>query len=332
MADLLDVYQLVKHFPVRRGLLQRKREFVHAVDGISFSLGENETLGLVGESGCGKSTAGRAILRLIEPTSGQVWFAGENLLSLAADVQRRMRRQMQMIFQDPFGSLNPRLTVERIVEEPLTTHRVGNFRQRREHVAEALKTVGLAPEHMKRFPHEFSGGQRQRIMIARALILGPRLIIADEPVSALDVSVQAQILNLMVRLQDRFRFSYIVISHDLGVIRYVSHRVAVMYLGQIVELAPAAALYSHPRHPYTLALLSAVPVPNPQRRRHRIVLTGDVPSPLQPPAGCRFHPRCPERMPICDQQVPQTREVGRGHRVACHLVSEGALWSPRAPG
>jgi oligopeptide/dipeptide ABC transporter ATP-binding protein len=246
--------------------------------------------------------------------------------------ERRMRRQMQMIFQDPFGSLNPRLTVERIVEEPLATHKVGGSRERRERVAEILSTVGLLPEHMRRFPHEFSGGQRQRIMIARALVLQPELIIGDEPVSALDVSVQAQIINLMMRLQRRFRFSYIIISHDLSVIRYVSHRVAVMYLGQIVETAAADALYELPRHPYTLALLSAVPVADPRRKRQRIILSGDVPSPLNPPQGCRFHPRCPQRMSVCEREAPVMRRVAGDHLAACHLHRDGPEWQPSAPG
>jgi len=332
MPELLEVYNLVKHFPVRRGLLRSRREYVHAVDGISFSLGPKETLGLVGESGCGKSTAGRSILRLIPPTAGQVYFKGQDVLAMDAGQERRMRRQMQMIFQDPFGSLNPRLTVERIVEEPLVTHKAGGSGERRQRVAEILRTVGLLPEHMQRFPHEFSGGQRQRIMIARALVLQPDLIIGDEPVSALDVSVQAQIINLMVRLQRQFRFSYIIISHDLSVIRHVSHRVAVMYLGKIVEMSAAEALYESARHPYTLALLSAVPVADPRRKRKRIILSGDVPSPLNPPPGCRFHPRCPQRMSVCEREVPVMRRVADGHLAACHLHRDGPEWRPAAPG
>ncbi|HDR14922.1 MAG TPA: dipeptide ABC transporter ATP-binding protein [Desulfobacteraceae bacterium] len=323
MVELLNVKGLVKHFPVRRGFFGRQTAKVHAVDDVSFTLGENETLGLVGESGCGKSTAGFSILRLIEPTAGEVWFRGENILLLNPDRLRVLRRQMQIVFQDPFGSLNPRLTVERIIEEPLLNHEVLNGGQRRDRVAEALKMVGLLPEHMGRFPHEFSGGQRQRICIARALVLRPSLVVGDEPVSALDVSVRAQVLNLMVQLQRRLNLSYLFISHDLGVIRYVSHRVGVMYLGEIVELADAAAIYSNPMHPYTVALLSAVPVPDPRRIRKRIILGGDVPSPIDPPPGCRFNPRCPKAMPICSEQPPKLRTVNENHTVRCHLYGSG---------
>lgn len=319
MTDLLEVRDLVKHFPVRKGLFNRQKRVVHALNGISFTLGENETLGLVGESGCGKSTAGRTLLRLLAPTSGRVKFKGQDIFALSEPAMKAVRRQMQIIFQDPFGSLNPRLTVENIVAEPLLTHRIGDAAQRRQKVREALDMVGLLPEHMQRFPHEFSGGQRQRIMIARTLILRPSVIIADEPVSALDVSVQAQVINLLTRLQDQLGFSYIVISHDLGVVRYISHRVAVMYLGEIVELAPVQTLYSAPLHPYTRSLLSAVPVPNPRLKKKRIILEGDVPSPIDPPSGCKFHPRCPERMAICQKEAPAVRELPGGHRVACHL-------------
>ncbi len=329
---MLEVRRLVKYFPVRRGWLQRIHGAVHAVDDISFSLRPNETLGIVGESGCGKSTAGRTILRLIEPTSGEAFFEGRNIFAMSAQEMKELRRKMQIVFQDPYGSLNPRLTVARILEEPLLTHKVGNRKERRRMVEEVMERVGLLPEHMNRFPHEFSGGQRQRIMIARALILKPRLIIGDEPVSALDVSVQAQILNLLARLQRDEGFSLIIISHDLSVIRYICHRVAVMYLGKIVEMAPADRLYREPLHPYTQALLSAVPVPDPRRRKQRIVLTGDVPSPLHPPPGCRFHPRCPVRMDGCDREEPPMREVDDGRRVACHRIREGRLWDPSTLG
>ncbi|MBC7358182.1 MAG: dipeptide ABC transporter ATP-binding protein [Desulfacinum sp.] len=329
---MLEVRNLVKHFPVRRGWLQRVQGAVHAVDGVSFSLKTHETLGIVGESGCGKSTAGRTILRLIEPTSGEVFFRGRNIFRMEPRELKALRREMQIIFQDPYGSLNPRLTVSRILEEPLLTHKMGSRAERRRAVEEVLERVGLLPEHMHRFPHEFSGGQRQRIMIARALILKPSLIVGDEPVSALDVSVQAQILNLLGRLQREAGFSLIIISHDLGVIRYICHRVAVMYLGKIVELAPADQLYREPLHPYTQALLSAVPVPDPRRRRERIVLAGDVPSPLHPPSGCRFHPRCPQRLDVCPREEPPMRDMGDGRRVACHLHGEGRLWEPTRSG
>jgi len=331
MPDLLTVRNLVKHFPVRQGFMGRKAAVVHAVDDVSFSLGENETLGLVGESGCGKTTTGFSILRLIEPTSGEVWFKGENILALTPERMRKHRRHMQIVFQDPFGSLNPRLTVEQVIEEPLLNNENLSGAERRFRVEEILDMVGLLPEHMTRFPHEFSGGQRQRICVARALVLRPGLVVGDEPVSALDVSVRAQVLNLMVRLQRQLNLSYLFISHDLAVIRYVSHRVGVMYLGQIVELAPTKALYTRPLHPYTWALLSAVPVPNPHRVRKRIILEGDVPSPMNPPAGCRFHPRCTEVKPICREQSPMMRLVESNHAVRCHLYTGGEPWNPPPP-
>ena len=333
MADLIEVYKLSKHFPVRSGLFSRKKRFVYAMDNLSFTLGYRQTLGLVGESGCGKSTASRTILNLLTPTGGEVWFEGENIFNLTAKKRRRLRQGVQIVFQDPFGSLNPRLIVRRIVEEPLLTHKVGDTASRRRKVAQILAKVGLLPEHMNRFPHEFSGGQRQRIMLARALILKPKLIIADEPVSALDVSVQAQMLNLMVRLQKELDLSYIFISHDLGVIRHVSHKVAVMYLGEIVEMAPVDLIYEKPLHPYTRSLIASVPIPDPRmKNRNRIVLEGDVPSPRNPPPGCRFHTRCPESMPICSREKPPEREVSTGHLVACHLYSEGEIWVPPLPG
>jgi len=324
MPPLLEVRDLVKHFPVRQGFLGRQTARVHAVDGISLTLDEGEVLGLVGESGCGKSTAGRAILRLIEPTSGTVRFDGQDVLALSPQELRPLRRQMQIVFQDPFGSLNPRLTVGQIVEEPLRTHRWGRRSERRERVVEALRTVGLLPEHTDRFPHEFSGGQRQRIAIARALVLQPRLVVADEPVSALDVSVQAQVLNLLKRLQAELGVAYLFVSHDLGVVRHMSHRVAVMYLGRIVEEGPTPSLFEDPLHPYTRALLAAVPHPDPGRRGPRpAVLRGDVPSPLNPPAGCRFHPRCPERMDVCGRERPPCTEIRPSHVVECHLYASG---------
>jgi oligopeptide/dipeptide ABC transporter ATP-binding protein len=321
MPDLLTVRNLVKEFPLGKGFWGRQKSVVHAVDDVSFSIGENETLGLVGESGCGKSTTGFSILRLIEPTSGEVWFQNENLLAMDADQLRRRRRHMQIVFQDPFGALNPRQTVERIIEEPILNYENISAAERRDRVAGALEMVGLSPEHMSRFPHEFSGGQRQRVCVARALVLGPRLVIGDEPVSALDVSVRAQVLNLMVRLQQKLNLSYLFISHDLAVIRYVSHRVGVMYLGQIVEMADVKTLYGNPLHPYTWALLSAVPVPDPRRARKRIILAGDVPSPVDPPSGCRFHPRCSEVMPVCREEKPEMRQMSGGHQVRCHLYS-----------
>ncbi len=323
MTELLSVRNLVKHFPVRKGFWGGQKGVVHAVDNVSFGLAENQTLGLVGESGCGKSTTGFCLLRLIEPTAGEVLFDGQNILSLKSEDMRVLRRKIQIIFQDPFGALNPRMTVEQIIEEPLLNHEKLTREQRRDRVMESLDMVGLLPEHMRRFPHEFSGGQRQRICVARALVLRPQVIIGDEPVSALDVSVQAQVLNLMARLQKQLKLSYIFISHDLAVIRYISHRVAVMYLGQIVETAESGELYSQPLHPYTKALLSAAPVPNPNRKRQqRTILRGDVPSPLNPPSGCRFHPRCPERMEICSQELPVIHTVEAEHTVCCHLYAD----------
>jgi len=333
MSNLLDVYKLSKYFPVRSGFFSRKKTYVYAVDEISFSLGRRETLGLVGESGCGKSTLARTILHLLSPTSGQVWFKGKNLFKMHRRERQKLRQGIQMIFQDPFGSLNPRLTVERIVEEPLLTHGHEGRSARIKRVKEMLFTVGLLPEHMKRFPHEFSGGQRQRIMLARALVLKPEMIIADEPVSALDVSVQAQMLNLLNRLQKQLGLSYIFVSHDLGVIRHVSHRVAVMYLGEIVELAPVTSLYTNPLHPYTRSLLSSIPIPDPhQRNRKKNILQGDVPSPLASPPGCRLHTRCPKCMDICVKEKPPSRLREDEHIVSCHLYSTGELWSPPAPG
>jgi len=322
MAEMLRVDNLVKHFPVRQGFFGRSRGKIHAVDGVSFTLEENQTLGLVGESGCGKSTIGFCILRLIKPTAGEVWFEGHNLVTAPPETLRQLRKELQIVFQDPFGSLNPRMTVAQIIEEPLLNHLDLSASRRREMVAESLSMVGLLPEHATRFPHEFSGGQRQRICLARALILRPKVIICDEPVSALDVSVQAQVLNLLSKLQRELKLSYLFVSHDLAVIRHVSHRVAVMYLGQIVEEADVKELYSRPLHPYTQALLSAVPVPNPRKRRRRILLEGDVPSPLDPSPACRFHSRCPNAMGICREAAPPLRSINEDHQVACHLYDE----------
>jgi len=332
MNSLLEVYKLSKYFPVRSGLLKKRTGYVYAVDQISFSLEEGETLGLVGESGCGKSTAIRTILNLITPFAGKVIYNGNNIFDLSFKELQKIRQDIQIIFQDPFGSLNPRMTVEAIVEEPLRTHRVGDRRSRREKIAETLEIVGLLPEHMKRFPHEFSGGQRQRIMLARALILRPKLIIADEPVSALDVSVQAQMLNLLKKLQKDLDLSYIFVSHDLGVVRHISHKVAVMYLGEIVEIAPKNDLYTFPRHPYTISLISSVPILDPRmRNRNKIILKGDVPSPRNPPSGCRFHTRCPECMEICRKERPPARQMKENHIVSCHLFKDKELWIPQEP-
>ena len=316
---LLQVHDLKKHYPISHGLLGQTTGHVKAVDGISFDIHSGETLGLVGESGCGKTTAGRTILRLIEPTSGQVTFKNESVTALKQKKLRELRRHMQIIFQDPYSSLNPRLTVGGILAEPLKIHNLGNKTTRRERIAELLKIVGLSPDTARRYPHEFSGGQRQRIGIARALAVEPDLIIADEPVSALDVSIQAQIVNLLQDLQAQFGLTFLFIAHDLSVVRHISQRVAVMYLGRIVETADRDTLYNNPQHPYTQALLSSVPVPDPRTKRNRIILTGDVPNPAQVPSGCPFHPRCPEATPDCKQTEPQLLEIDTNHRVACLL-------------
>ncbi|MDT7777595.1 MAG: oligopeptide transport system ATP-binding protein [Acidobacteriota bacterium] len=313
--ELVRVRALFKHFP-----LEGSDDVVRAVDGVTFEIFRGETLGLVGESGCGKSTVGRCLLRLIEPTRGEVEFEGRDVLATRGGELRRLRREMQIIFQDPYASLNPRMKVRDIVSEPLVIHGIGDKAERRERVAELLRRVGLDPDYMNRYPHEFSGGQRQRIGIARALALNPKLIVADEPVSALDVSVQAQVVNLLEDLQKEFSLTYLFISHGLAVVVHISDRVAVMYLGRIVEVTTAEELYSNPLHPYTRALLSAIPVPDPTRKRERIVLKGDVPTPINPPSGCRFHTRCPEAIPECSHIDPDLREVAPGHTVACIRV------------
>jgi oligopeptide transport system ATP-binding protein len=319
---LLEVNNLVMHFPLTKGIVfQRQVGAVQAVDGVSFSVKKGETLGMVGESGCGKSTTGRALLQLYKPTAGEVNFHGQDLTKLDSGKMRKMRRYLQMIFQDPYASLNPRMTVGNIISEPMQIHNLVPKNERNERVQELLETVGLNPYFANRYPHEFSGGQRQRIGVARALAANPEFIVADEPVSALDVSIQAQIVNLMEDLQEQFGLTYLFIAHDLSVVRHISDRIAVMYLGKIVELAPRDGLYDNPLHPYTKALLSAVPIPDPviEKKRERIILTGDVPSPINPPSGCHFHTRCPYVMDVCKVEEPAFADQGGGHFVACHL-------------
>ncbi len=318
---LLKVDNLKKYFPKRSGAISKKIGEVKAVDGVSFQVNEGETLGIVGESGCGKSTTGRMIMRLLEPTEGSINFSGVELSSLSNSEMRKARRDIQMVFQDPYASLNPRHTVKKILEEPLIVHGIGNATERKEKVEEYLEIVGLSSYHAKRFPHQFSGGQRQRIGIARALMTNPKLIIADEPVSALDVSIQAQVLNLMQRLQEDLKLTYIFIAHDLGVVRHISDRVGVMYLGRLVELADSESLYAEPLHPYTQALLSSVPIPDPTYEREKVIITGDIAN-STPDAGCSFHTRCPYATVTCKMTVPNLVEVKKGHSVACHLYSE----------
>jgi oligopeptide transport system ATP-binding protein len=316
-GNLIEVKGLKKYFPIHSHLFSREEVYVQAVDGVDLFIQRGETLGLVGESGCGKSTLGRLILRLEEPTTGQILFEGEDIGLYDSKRIRHLRREMQIIFQDPYSSLNPRRTVGSIIGEPLVVHHVGNKKEQRDRVLKLMEVVGLRSEHINRYPHEFSGGQRQRIAIARALALNPKLIIADEPVSALDVSIQAQVLNLLEDLQTEFHLAYLFIAHDLSVVKHISNRVAVMYLGRIVELAQKKDLYSNPQHPYTRALLSANPVPDPTLNRKRIILEGDVPSPIQPPSGCHFHPRCRDRTDQCSTEVPGLVESELGHWVAC---------------
>jgi oligopeptide/dipeptide ABC transporter ATP-binding protein len=318
---LIEVKDLKTYYPIYGGIFGRKKGDVRAVDGVSFSIHEGETFGLVGESGCGKSTTGRSILRLIEPTAGEVWYKGRNLLKESTESLRQLRKDLQIIFQDPYASLNPRMTIGQIIEEPMIVHGMTDWNERKKRVDRLLEVVGLNSYHASRYAHEFSGGQRQRVGIARALALNPKFVVADEPVSALDVSIQSQVLNLIKDLQEEFKLTYLFISHDLSVVRHICDRIAVMYLGRVVEVADKDDLYEKPLHPYTQALLSAVPVPDPKHRPERIILQGDVPSPANPPSGCAFHPRCPKATDMCKEATPRLLDVAPNRQVACHLYT-----------
>lgn len=325
-TPLLEVKGLEQHFPIKGGFLKRTTGHVKAVDGIDLTVYPGETLGIVGESGCGKSTTGRSILRLLEPTAGEVLFQGKDLAKLPKEEMRQMRKDLQMIFQDPYASLNPRMTIKQILMESLMVHNIGTKEERENTIEEIIQIVGLRKEHLNRHPHDFSGGQRQRIGIARALVVKPKLIIADEPVSALDVSIQSQVLNLLKDLKKEFNLTLMFISHDLSVVKHLCDRIAVMYLGRIVEISDKRTLFENPSHPYTRALLSAVPVAKPRHKRERILLTGDLPSPANPPSGCTFHPRCPYATDICKSQIPSLADIGEGQLVSCHLVQSGEIF------
>lgn len=325
MKKLIEVENLTKHFPVLGGVFSRPVGWVKAVDGISFHIFEGETFGLVGESGSGKTTAGKTILRLIDPTKGKIVVDGKDITKLPENQLRPIRREMQIIFQDPYGSLNPRMPIGEIIKEPLLVHNIGSPKEQEERVVEIMKLVGLRPEYLRRYPHEFSGGQRQRIGIARAIVLNPKFIVADEPVSALDASIQAQVLNLLLELQQKLALTYLLVAHNLAVVRHVSDRIGVMYLGKLLEVAETKELFSTPLHPYTQALLSAIPVPDPEIKKERILLQGDIPSPINPPSGCRFRTRCRYAKDVCAEKEPPLVDVGSAHYVACHFVKEGKV-------